>query len=518
MDLLEVFLRRRIQSLQARDHPMWLYSGLDDTTRIHPEEVTDEMLEGWLSSITGNKDNPRGARRVIPVDNSYDMDQATTEMYSTPNGAQGPTEEGEASGGESGDDQGEWESDGEGEGGDDVDSSEEEEEEFEPPPPPPPRQKGRSKLTHDPARECGSATAPVGQSSKRPRTSSPTPTGKAPKNPRTAPSKPPKALPKMKMAVPTISGAATSAISAKDDDQEMEDAVTSNPARYTELEKQKIQPNLDLELARTELQKVRDGAAEKLSEALAKKDQDLAAARKEADDKTALAEQKLASVSQLEEENAKLKTALNEANRECTRWKKENLTLSEKVEGIARRRDGLESYLRSLAKKLYIKLEELCQNFEEETGRIKTGLDPINSPVKDEAAMNLLRLESHIDGVVDYLARLKVAMSRIDPALWPEATLQNGLESLMTRLNGIPDQVQEWKKSSARCGADVALSLVRVHCKEAREEKLAAIQVANTRKHNFQDFMETFIAAATRIADGIDLDEFIAPSSPPPEE
>ena len=36
MDLLEVFLRRRIQPLQARDHPMWLYSGLEDTTRIHP--------------------------------------------------------------------------------------------------------------------------------------------------------------------------------------------------------------------------------------------------------------------------------------------------------------------------------------------------------------------------------------------------------------------------------------------------------------------------------------------------
>ena len=101
---------------------------------------------------------------------------------------------------------------------------------------------------------------------------------------------------------------------------------------------------------------------------------------------------------------------------------------------------------------------EFCQNFEEETGRIEPGLDPINSPVKDETAMNLLRLESRIDGVVDYLARLKVATSRIDTALWPEATLQNDLESLMTRLNEIPDRVQEWKKSSARCGADVALS------------------------------------------------------------
>ena len=98
-----------------------------------------------------------------------------------------------------------------------------------------------------------------------------------------------------------------------------------------------------------------------------------------------------------------------------------------------------------------------------------------------------------------------LAVSRVDTLLWPRATLQNDLESLMARLNEIPDRVQEWKRSSARCGADVALSLVRVHCKEAREDKLAAIKVANTKKHDFRSFMETFIAAATRIADRIDL-------------
>ena len=75
MDLLEVFLRRRIQPLQARDHPMWMYSGLDDTTRIHPEEVDDDTLEGWLSGITGNKDNPRGARRVPPFDQSHEPEK-----------------------------------------------------------------------------------------------------------------------------------------------------------------------------------------------------------------------------------------------------------------------------------------------------------------------------------------------------------------------------------------------------------------------------------------------------------
>ena len=148
---------------------------------------------------------------------------------------------------------------------------------------------------------------------------------------------------------------------------------------------------------------------------------------------------------------------------------------------------------------------------------METGLDPINSPMKDEAAMNVLRLKSRVAAVVDYLARLKAATSRIDTSLWPEETLQNDLESLMTRLNEVPSRVQEWKKSSTRCGADVTLSLVHVHCEDAREDKLAALKVANTKKHDFRSFMETFIAAATRIADGIDLDEFVAPSSPPQE-
>ena len=112
-------------------------------------------------------------------------------------------------------------------------------------------------------------------------------------------------------------------------------------------------------------------------------------------------------------------------------------------------------------------------------------LDPINSPVKDEAAMNVLRLESRLASITDYLARLKVAVSQIDTELWPGVTFQNNLESLMTRLNEILGRVQAWKKSSARCGADVALSLARVHCKEVKEEELATLKVANTRKLHF---------------------------------
>ena len=55
---------------------------------------------------------------------------------------------------------------------------------------------------------------------------------------------------------------------------------------------------------------------ERMKEALEQKDLDLATAQKEAREKTKLADQKLASVSKLEEENASLKTAISDANRE----------------------------------------------------------------------------------------------------------------------------------------------------------------------------------------------------------
>ena len=88
----------------------------------------------------------------------------------------------------------------------------------------------------------------------------------------------------------------------------------------------------------------------------------------------------------------------------------------------------------------------------------------------------------------------------------------------MARLNQISGRVQEWKKSSAHCGADVTLSLVRVHCKDVREDKLAALKVANSKKLSFQSFMDTFLDAATRIADSIDLDSFCVLASPAPAE
>ena len=157
---------------------------------------------------------------------------------------------------------------------------------------------------------------------------------------------------------------------------------------------------------------------------------------------------------------------------------------------------------------------EYCRDFELETDRIERDLDPSRSLVGDKAAPGVLRVKSRIEDVQGYIIRLRGALGRIYMELWNEDTFDTDLEAMMTHLNDIPSRVQAWKKSAARCGADVVLFLVQVHCKEAKEEKLKTLQVANMKKLKFEDFMETFIKTATRIADGFDLDSFIEPASP----
>ena len=96
---------------------------------------------------------------------------------------------------------------------------------------------------------------------------------------------------------------------------------------------------------------------EKLKDALKKKDLDLVEAQKAASDKTKLAEEKLASVSKLEEENTNLKAALDVANQEVTRLKNDKMVLSDKASELVGKKNDLEAYLGGLAKKLFLMLE-----------------------------------------------------------------------------------------------------------------------------------------------------------------
>ena len=74
-------------------------------------------------------------------------------------------------------------------------------------------------------------------------------------------------------------------------------------------------------------------------------------------DKMKLAEEKLASVGKLEEENVNLKAALDAANKEFSRLKNDKIALSDKASELVGKKNDLEAYLGGLAKKLFLMLE-----------------------------------------------------------------------------------------------------------------------------------------------------------------
>ncbi|KAI4979873.1 hypothetical protein ZWY2020_016626 [Hordeum vulgare] len=99
-DLLETFLGRRIQLLQARHHAMWHYARPSDSTRSHPEDVSGETVSAWVRSITGACDNPVGARRVKPfrAENPPPNEEWTNWHYVVSNGNPAEEEEGSQEG------------------------------------------------------------------------------------------------------------------------------------------------------------------------------------------------------------------------------------------------------------------------------------------------------------------------------------------------------------------------------------------------------------------------------------
>ena len=94
-----------------------------------------------------------------------------------------------------------------------------------------------------------------------------------------------------------------------------------------------------------------------MKQALEQKDLDLAEAQKAASDKTKLGEEKLTSISKLEEENTNLKAALGIANKEVSRLKTDKAALTDQVSKLTGKKTNLEAFLSGLAKKLFLMLE-----------------------------------------------------------------------------------------------------------------------------------------------------------------
>ena len=87
-----------------------------------------------------------------------------------------------------------------------------------------------------------------------------------------------------------------------------------------------------------------------MKEAQQKKDLELA-------EKIKLADEKLASVTKLEQDNTNLKAALGIANKEVSRLKTDKAALTDHVSKLTGKKNDLEAFLSGLAKKLFLMLE-----------------------------------------------------------------------------------------------------------------------------------------------------------------
>ncbi|KAI4997095.1 hypothetical protein ZWY2020_052437 [Hordeum vulgare] len=185
---------------------------------------------------------------------------------------------------------------------------------------------------------------------------------------------------------------------------------------------------------------------------------------------------------------AGVKGALADQEKSLEESRETNKALVAKIEKMGRQRTeqmgqlklmknrckAQEKYVSDWARKMIALLGDFCLDAEAEAADIEWSVVP-NVPLGDEANRDMLRAHIHLGRVGPFIGRLREVIGRIDKELWPEDDSRQEIEGLMARLEDVPNRVQAWKKSAARCGADVALSLVRVHCKEAREEKLKAL-------------------------------------------
>ncbi|KAI4973058.1 hypothetical protein ZWY2020_015047 [Hordeum vulgare] len=171
------------------------YTGSEDSTRSHPEEVDVETVSQWISSITVPCDNPVGSRRVTPYSpkNKPRKLEWTNPHSPVPNGEQldfGGESEGGSADSEYADDSEESE-----------DASEDNEEEEQSPP----HREPRTKQRHDPSTAPSKIVASSSRTMKRDRAVAPDSAETNGKQPKSDALKLRKALPRMRIAVPVAS-------------------------------------------------------------------------------------------------------------------------------------------------------------------------------------------------------------------------------------------------------------------------------------------------------------------------
>nr|XP_040251837.1 WEB family protein At4g27595, chloroplastic-like [Aegilops tauschii subsp. strangulata] len=305
-------------------------------------------------------------------------------------------------------------------------------------------------------------------------------------------------------------------------------------------ELEKVRQELDEEQAKTIWRENEKTVMEEfMKKTLEEKNTALAKAREEADAMTKKADDRLEELQEVREMNDNYLKAAEDMKKQIealkaseSEWHTKYVKRSDLAEmtkmkyekDLGELKQGMsdtETFLVGQLDEVKQRLEVFCPDPIMEDHKVQKELEAYGIDIKEtpwastQVAEAVIRLGERAEAAKSVIAQVRKSMKGINATLHPGEEVDEALPICLQQLEQVPDRVSRCKKSAARCGANVALALTRVHFPEINEAKLQNIGVGNPEGDNFEDHMKTFIGTANQIAPLIVLDLSVEPASVP---
>ncbi|KAI4987587.1 hypothetical protein ZWY2020_020387 [Hordeum vulgare] len=127
------------------------------------------------------------------------------------------------------------------------------------------------------------------------------------------------------------------------------------------------------------------------------------------------------------------------------RLKKQRIELHNQMVVRNKRWTTQEKYVNDWAVQMMTRLADFCGDAEAEAAAVERSMKD-NVPLGEDANRDLLRAHIRVGKVGPFVSRLREVIGRIEKELWPEDESRQEMETLLERLEEIPDRVQSWKK------------------------------------------------------------------------
>ncbi|KAK1652409.1 hypothetical protein QYE76_070214 [Lolium multiflorum] len=130
---------------------------------------------------------------------------------------------------------------------------------------------------------------------------------------------------------------------------------------------------------------------------------------------------------------------------------------------------------------------------------------------------HLASMSARIEPITKLGWELRKAAEELVPMLWPEEAVPQDISGLIAAMERAPDRFLDWKESATRAGADMALSFVLSWYNEVDLGQLE-FRRAGAEDKLPADLKAARLARASTIAEFVDKTLFVADPNPPPSD